>query len=238
MQNGKILVIEDNAHLRKFITNNLVKSGYQVFQADSLKTAYVELKAHVIDLVLLDLQLGQNDGMEILKTIRRQNKVLPVIIVSSITNVDMKVSGFDIGCDDYITKPFYIDELLGRVKRIFNRMRSERPPHPIITEEIISGPFVLDMKTFTLTKNGEIIQMRKKLFELMLFFVRNPEIVLSKEMLFDRAWEFLDGMNANSLYVHINQLRILIEDDPNNPHYIKTIRNAGYFYSPGNGNSI
>lgn len=215
-----------------------MKAGYEVFQAESLKTAYTELKAHLIDLVLLDLHLGQSDGIEILKTIRRQNKLLPVIIVSSITNLDMKVNGFDLGCDDYITKPFYIEELLSRIKRIFSRTREGHSSNPIITEEITSGPFILDIKTVTLTKNGKIIPLRKKLFDLMLFFMRNPEIVLSKEMLFDRAWEFLEGMNANSLYVHINQLRTLIEDDPDNPQFIKNIRNAGYFYTPGNGNSI
>ena len=232
MSNGTILVVEDNAHIRKFIVKNLLKQGYKAYEAETLKGAYYELKNNVIDLVLLDLYLGKNDGMEILRTIRRQNDILPVIIVSSITNVSMKIHGFEVGCDDYITKPFYIEELLCRVKRLLSRIRAPHLSNSIITEKIQSGPFVLDVKKFTLTKKDRVIPLRKKLFDLMLFFVCNPETIITKENLFERAWDFEDGMNSNNLYVHINELRKKIEDRDTKSHYIKNIRNVGYFYSP------
>lgn len=232
MEKACILVVEDNTHLRNFIAKNLIKSGYKVLESATLKTAYTNLNKHLIDLVLLDLQLDKNDGMEILTIIRRQNEQLPVIIVSSNTQLDTKIQGFQIGCDDYITKPFYIEELLSRVKRILQRTISLKSTKKRISKEICSGPFVLNTQDYTLKKNGNIIPLRKKLFDLMLFFVQNPKSVLSKENLFDQGWDSFSEMNANSLYVHINELRYLIEDDKSKPVYIKNIRNVGYYYSP------
>lgn len=232
MEKPCILIVEDNIQLRKFIAKNLLKSGYEVFEAESLKTAYNTLSKYLFDLVLLDLQLDQSDGMEILSIIRRQNAQLPVIIVSSNAQLETKLQGFDRGCDDYITKPFYIDELLSRVKRKLKTNTSLKSTNTIIMKEINSGPFVLNLKDYTLKKNGKIIPLRKKLFELMLFFVQNPKTVLSKKNLFDYGWDSFSSMNANSLYVHINDLRALIEDDKSKPVYIKNIRNVGYFYAP------
>lgn len=233
MDRHSILVVEDNDRLRRFIISNLTKAGYTVFEAESGKAAYTVLKEQYLDLILLDLRLGDLDGIEILKTIRRQDEDLPVIIVSSIVDQGVKLDGFEIGCDDYITKPFYIEELLGRVRRLLKRTRSHSGSNAGITERILSGPFTLDVKTLGVTKDGSPIPMRRKLFDLFLFFVRHPDTILSNEALFDRAWDSREGMNENSLYVHIRQLRTLIEEDPSEPRFIKTVRNAGYIYSPG-----
>ena len=233
MDRHSILVVEDNDRLRRFIISNLTKAGYTVFEAESGKAAYTVLKEQYLDLILLDLRLGDLDGIEILKTIRRQDEDLPVIIVSSIVDQGVKLDGFEIGCDDYITKPFYIEELLGRVRRLLKRTRSHSGSNAGITERILSGPFNLDVKTLGVTKDGSPISMRRKLFDLFLFFVRHPDTILSNEALFDRAWDSREGMNENSLYVHIRQLRTLIEEDPSEPRFIKTVRNAGYIYSPG-----
>jgi DNA-binding response OmpR family regulator len=233
MENSTILVIEDNGRLRKFVASSLIKAGYRVLQADSGKSAFDILKTEYLDLVLLDLRLGDMDGLEILRTIRRQDETLPIIIVSSIDDQDIKVGGFDLGCDDYITKPFYVEELLGRVKRLLKRrnFRDSLGIPATVLERIISGPFELDIKTLRVFKNGQALDMRKKLFDLFLFFVRHPDTILSNEALFNRAWDSREDMNENSLYVHIRQLRKLVEDEPAKPRYIQTIRNAGYIFS-------
>ena len=228
-----ILVIEDNKRLRKFIVSSLEKHGYESLEADSSKSAYEHLKNSYMDLVLLDLKLGEDDGIDILQTIRRQDEYLPVIIVSSIHDRDIKLDGFEIGCDDYITKPFYVDELIGRVRRIIKRSKGiDRAPAPIY-KNIDSGPFHLDVNALKVYKNGTEIHMRKKLFDIFLHLVRHPDTVFSIDQLHGYIWDSSQDVSENSFYVHIRQLRKLVEDDPSRPMYIKTIRNVGYLFSVG-----
>lgn len=237
MTNKTILVVEDSTRLRAFIADNLEAAGYSVIGAESGKEAYSALRDSCVDLVLLDLNLGDVNGLEILKTIRRQDENLPVIIVSSVTASGAKVNGFDTGCDDYITKPFYVDELLARVRRLLKKSNADERAAPAIVEVLKSGPFEINTVSMEIRKNGKPIELRKKLFDLFLFFIRNPDTVLTNEVLFARAWNDEDGVNDNSLYVHIRQLRLLLEDDPSRPHYIQTVRHSGYRYSADPSNS-
>jgi len=231
MENETILVVEDSDRLRRFIKSALTKEKYLVHEAPDVETAFRILKEECLDLVLLDLRLGERDGLDILTAIRRQDEELPVIIVSSIDDRQVKVGGFEIGCDDYITKPFYVDELLVRVRRLLKRRRP-RPAGTVLPgERLESGPFMLDLQSMQVHRNGEPLVMRRKLFELFVLFVRNEGAVLTPEMLFDRAWDSREEMNENSLYVHIRHLRTLVEEDPARPRYITTIRNSGYRYS-------
>ncbi|MFP4384957.1 MAG: response regulator transcription factor [Spirochaetia bacterium] len=231
MNSEKILVVEDNNRLRKLVVTALGEEGYNVFEADSGKRAYGLLKQEYLDMVLLDIRLGDLSGIDILRTIRRQDENLPVIIISSINDRHVKVDGFDIGCDDYITKPFYIDEMLSRVKRLLKRSKKVNGSKTVITNRITSGPFELDFETFTVFKNRNPVPMRKKLFDLLYYFIDHQDIVLSNETIFTQVWEDGEDMNENSLYVHIRHLRKLIEDDPSKPKYIQTVRKLGYKYS-------
>ena len=218
------------------MASSLTREGYQVQEAESGKEAYEQLKNNLLDLVLLDLRLNDANGIDILQTIRRQDDHLPVIIVSSINDRTMKVDGFEIGCDDYITKPFYVEELLVRVKRLLKRssngscssVRGKK-----IEEIIESGPFSLNIHAMEIKKEGKALEMRKKLFELFLFFLQNPDTVFSNEQIHNHVWGSREEFSENSLYVHIRQLRQIIEDDPAKPRYIKTVRKAGYRYSMG-----
>lgn len=232
MDKSTILVVEDNGRLRRFVSSNLKKNGYNVLEADSGKAAFEILKKSVPDLILLDLRLGDSNGIDILKTIRRQDE-LPVIIVSSIDSQNTKIDGFNIGCDDYITKPFYIEELLVRVKRLLERTEESKTQNNHIQETITSGPFTININSLSIYKNGKPIIMRKKLFEIFLFFVQNPEMIISYELLFNRIWGASESSRESSLYVHIRNLRSLIEDDPSKPKHIKTVKNSGYIYTPG-----
>lgn len=230
MEQESILIVEDNDRLRRFVSSALTKNGYKIFEAESGKAAYSVLKQNYLDLVLLDLKLGDVNGIEILKTIRRQDEKMPVIIISSVNDRNVKVDGFEIGCDDYITKPFYVDELLGRVKRLLKRTAHRVGSAVPISQRLISGPFEFEISSLSVYKNGTQIAMRKKLFDLFLYFVRHEGVILSNENLFNEVWDFREDLNDNSLYVHIRHLRSLIEDDPSKPLYIRTVRNAGYVY--------
>lgn len=232
MAKQTILVIEDNLKLRSYMKRHLESNGYTVTEASSGKDAFDRLKDIYFDLILLDLHLGDIDGMEILKTIRRQDELLPVIIVSSASNQDLKVTGFSSGCDDYITKPFYIEELIARVQRMLKKSAITNRPKIPLMKTLKSGPFTINLGSMEVTKNGKPLTMRKKLFSLFLHFVQNPGIVLSNNVLFSQVWDPSEEVNENSLYVHIRQLRALIEDNPDSPVYIRTVRNSGYRYTP------
>lgn len=232
MATKKILVVEDSSKLRAYIASNLNNAGYEVAEASSGQDAFDILKNGCIDLILLDLNLGDMNGMDLLKTVRRQDALLPVIIVSSITNHDSKLTGFSTGCDDYITKPFYVDELLARIQRMLDKAAITNRPAAPLDETIHSGPFTINVGTMEVTKNGTPLILRNKLFSLFLHFLRNPGLVLSNAVLFSQVWDPSEEINENSLYVHIRQLRSIVEDNPDKPSYIKTVRNAGYRYNP------
>lgn len=233
-----ILIVEDYEPIRSFIASTFKDAGHSVTEAATGREAYACLRSRLYDLVLLDLKLDDVDGMEILKTIRRQDESTPVMIVSSTQDLDTKVCGFEIGCDDYVTKPFHSAELVGRARRLLRRAKRQRSTpasegsRQPVQDQIETGPFSLDMRSFRVLKNGKPLEMRKKVFDLFLHFVKNPNVVLSKEILHRQAWPFEDEVNENSLYVHIHRLRSLIEDDPSSPVYLKTVRGVGFRFTP------
>lgn len=235
-QSAEILVIEDNEPVRRFIAAQLEQTGYTVREAGTGEEAFAVLRNRYLDLVLLDLKLGDVHGMEILRTIRRQNEDLPVMIVSSTQDLNVKVDGFDVGCDDYITKPFHVTELLGRIKRLLRRTARSRSGDAAedgtVVDGLTVGPFYLDLRNFTVSKYGRPLAMRKKLFDLFLHFARNPDVVVSKESLYENVWDVEDDISDNSLYVHIHQLRARIEDAPSHPVHLKTVRGLGFSFHP------
>lgn len=225
-----ILIVEDNLQLRKYIGKTLESSGYLVTLADSGESAISRLRHEDFDLVLLDLMLGDTHGLEILKLIRRQNEFLPVIIVSTCTDVSVKVDGFQIGCDDYLTKPFYSDELLVRVQRQLKRREQIRSKQNVqfIEEDLTLPPFSLNLRTCEVYKEGVLIEMRQKLFDILLFLAQSPNQTIAKETILHHCWENWEEASSNTLYVHIRQLRSLIEDNPDKPAFLQTVRGRGF----------
>ena len=233
MGQESILVVEDNDRLRKFMVKSLSEENYRMYEAADGKSAFKILRDTFLDLVMLDLKLGDVNGIDILQTIRRQDELLPIIIVSSIQDRETRVNGFEIGCDDFITKPFYVDELVGRVRRLLKRSANSDRLKNTISERLECGPFVIDIRSLSVYKNGVQLPMRKKLFQIFLHLVQHPNMIFSNEQLHRQVWDSLDEQNDNSLYVHIRQLRTLIEDDPSKPEFIKTVRRSGYMFTPG-----
>ncbi len=229
----KILVVEDSERLNDFIKVQLARNKYCVTQALNGKEAYEALKTSSFDLVILDLKLGDVDGLTILKTIRLQNKQIPVMIISSISDDHTKIEGFRIGCDDYLTKPFMSGEMLMRVRRMLERSELINVTPLPIQEIIESGPFKLNVGMQTVTKNDVDIPMRKKYFDILLFFVRHPNVAIPYRTLYEGIWNNSAEDSASvesSLYVNINNLRKLIEDE-GGPKVIQSVRKVGYMYS-------
>ncbi len=233
MTENSILFIEDDERFRKFTSVALEKEGYAIIQAQDGKTALTELKSRLIDLILLDLRLPDIDGLEILKTIRRNNDSVPVIIVSAVEDLKKKVMSFELGCDDYVVKPFYIEELVSRIRRVLKRAALQERI-PLVSEASLfeQGHFLFDLRMYSAEKSGQSLALRRKLFELLLFFAKHPSMVITKEIIHERVWGINIPLNENTLYVHIRQLRTIIEADASDPCYIRTIRKSGFCFYP------
>ena len=233
-----ILVIEDTANFNDYITQQLKKNGYDIVQCYGIEDASIALSNNYFSLVLLDLNLDGEDGMQILKKIRLQNKFLPVMIVSSIQDEKTKVEGFASGCDDFITKPFYMEELLQRIKRMITRLSYMSYEKKAIKTIYSSGIFEINTESRTLTKNNIPIPVRKKQFDIMLYFIQHPNVVLSFSKLYSEIWDSnsLDNEDPikieSNIYVNIHSLRTLIEDDPKNPHHLVSFNRTGYMFIP------
>ena len=228
-----ILVVEDSERLNDFISSQLEKSGYIITRALNGKQAFKCLQTSCYDLVILDIKLGDIDGLQILKTIRSQDKVLPVMIISSISDDETKIEGFRIGCDDYLTKPFYASDMLMRVERMIARSEIGGLQHVPVKQVITAGPFEVDVASQTLKKNGTIIPMRKKYFDIMVYFVNNQNVVIPFKTLYEQVWNKEapeQSVIESNLYVNIRNLRMLVEDDPSSPVFIQSVRDTGYIF--------
>ena len=226
-----VLVIEDQLALREYLRKILEKEAYRVLTASSGKEALALLKKQDPDIILLDLNLGDMDGREIITILRRQFDDVPIIVVSTFTEIDTKVNSFELGCDDYLTKPFYKEELLVRMKSLHTRYchKGSQEQYSAVEEETI-GPFCINYHTGQVLKNNCSIDMSNKLFNLLLYFIRNRNRILTKEQLLDRFWQEKENPTENTLVVHIHMLRSLIEEDPSKPDFLITRRGLGYYF--------
>ncbi len=236
LENELILIVEDSEDLNNFIAKNLRNQNYEVIQCFNAEEAYKQFAENLVSLVILDLNLGDGkNGLEILHTIRIQTKMLPVIIVSSIQNEKIKIKGFLEGCDDYIVKPFYIDELILRVKRMIEKCAFLGFEKKSIKEVYSCGIFKIDTSIQTVYKKEKEIPMRKKQFDMILYFIQNPNKILSFETIFQNVWNepIPDEKTLESnIYVNIKTLRNLIEDDKKNPKHIVSVSKCGYIFVP------
>ncbi len=235
-ENELILIVEDSEDLNNFIAKKLRSQNYEVVQCFSADETYKQLSKNSFSLVILDLNLGNGDnGMEILHSIRIQSKMLPVIIVSSIQNEKIKIQGFREGCDDYIIKPFYIEELILRVKRMLEKFSFSGFDKKPLEEVYSCGIFRVDTTKQTVYKMEKPIPMRKKQFDMILYFIQNPNKILSFETIFQNVWNepVPDEKTLESnIYVNIKSLRNLIEDDKKNPKHIVSVSKCGYIFAP------
>lgn len=224
-----ILIIEDDVNIAELERDYLQLNGYKV---DIIHDGELGLKKAVTgtyDLILVDLMLPNKDGYEIIKEIRKKLEV-PVIIVSAKSEDIDKIRGLGFGADDYLTKPFSPAELVARIKSHINRY--ERLKGKIITLDIISHRGLeINKAAHKVYVTGKEIQLTTKEYELLVFLAANPNIVFTKEQIFDNIWgEDYYGETA-TVAVHIQKIRKKIEKDPANPEYIETIWGAGYRFN-------
>ena len=223
----RILVVDDEVNIVELLKYNLQKEQYHVYTAESGEEGLAVLKNKPVDMAILDLMLPGIDGLELLKYIRRQNalKNMPVILLTAKdTEVD-KVIGLELGADDYLSKPFGIYELLARVKALFRRAGQSKEEQG---QQLIVGDLCIDPLTHIVKKGGQILDLAPKEFSLLVVFAQNLERVFTRDELLTKIWgmDFLG--ESRTVDVHIKNLRKKIEDNPEEPTTIKTVRGVGY----------
>lgn len=223
----KILIIEDDVSIADIEKDYLEANGYEVeLVYDGLKAMdkFVEYNP---DLVLLDLMLPGKDGFELCHEMRK-NKDVPILMVTAKTAISDKVVGLGLGADDFITKPFDPSELVARVKAHlarFDRLVSKVEKDEYVIE---FGNVRINLKSHEVYKNNVEVKMPVKEFELLQYLASQPNVVFSKEKLFEDIWGFDYLGDSATVTVHINRVREKIEDNPSKPRYIETVWGAGY----------
>ncbi|OYD08396.1 response regulator transcription factor [Paludifilum halophilum] len=225
----KVLVVDDEPSIVKLVQFNLEKEGYQVVVATDGQRALSKVKQEKPDLVVLDLMLPEVDGLEVCKQLRRENRQLPILMLTAKTEEFDKVLGLELGADDYMTKPFSPRELVARVKTIFRRMEAVREGavHES-NKEFRVGELVIDPEGYEVLRNGEIVDLTPKEFELLIYLANHRGRVLSRDQLLNAVWDYDYIGDTRIVDVHVSHLREKVEVDSRNPVYIKTVRGIGY----------
>jgi DNA-binding response OmpR family regulator len=216
----RILVIEDQPHLLRSIARTLEESGFEVLAADTLKAARSQMSPD-IDLVILDLMLPDGYGLDWLSELRMAGSRPPVLVLTARDAIKDRVAGLDAGADDYLVKPFAVDELLARIRVLLRRESGARPT--VLT----LGDLRVDLLTRTAIRGRERLDLQNRQFELLVFLLKNANRVVSREMIARAVWKEETATWTNVIQVHINQLRKKLER-PGEPALLHTIRGEGY----------
>ncbi len=229
IEKKKVLIIEDDVDIANLEKDYLEINNYDVDICDDGKNALDIIKNNIIDCVILDLMLPNVSGFDICKEIRKISQI-PVIIVSAKTEPSDIILGLGLGSDDYVKKPFDPQELVARVNSHITRYDSIKSIEK--HEDVISFDNIkIYKKNYKVEVNGEEVRLANKEFELLLFLASNPNIVFSKETLFEKIWGYNFVADTATITVHINRIREKIEENPNKPKLIETVWGAGYRFN-------
>ncbi|AZO94853.1 response regulator transcription factor [Halocella sp. SP3-1] len=227
MSKEKILIADDEEYIRKIIKKTLSRENMIIFEANCGKKVLNIMAQKPFDLIILDIMIGDIDGLDIIKKIRTDGIHIPIILITGkkIKDYD-KILGLGIGADDYITKPFNPAVLCAHVKAHLRRNKNLNSLKQQ-TKELIVEPFRLNLDTYKLYKNEKEISLSAKELMMIKFFMENPNQVFSKEQLYQNIWGD-SFINDNSIMVYINHLRHKIETNPKKPKFIQTVWGIGY----------
>jgi len=226
----KILVIEDEISLRETLAYNLEKQGYTVETSGDGIQGLQQARRMLPDLILLDVMLPGMDGFDICRTLRQEMDIPILMLTARVDEID-RVVGLELGADDYITKPFSMRELLARVKtrlRVLNLMREKIPPQPEEEKRMVLGNLEINLERHEASLSGNVLALKPKEFELLVYLAQNVRRALSREHLLEHVWGWEYVGETRTVDVHIHWLREKIEPDPAQPSRIITVRGSGY----------
>ena len=218
----KILVVDDERAVRESLRRALELEGYEIELADDGVAALAALEdGDDPDAMILDVLMPGVDGLEVARQVRRGGSRLPILMLTARVEVGDRVAGLDAGADDYVTKPFALEELLARVRALLRRA------HEGDNEKLVFADLELDPGTREVERGGDQIELTRTEFSLLELFMRNPRQVLTRSVIFERVWGYDFGFGSNSLDVYIGYLRRKTEARER-PRLIQTVRGVGY----------
>ena len=228
----KVLLVEDEKSIAEGIIYNLKNEGLKVTHVDDGKIAIDIFNEEYFDLLILDIMLPEVSGLEICKTIRKSSNV-PIIMLTAIDDENDKITGLEMGADDYITKPFSVKELISRVKAVLRRTKDSELLYAIdedlnFAKEITIGNIAMNPLRYEAKIDNEVIELRPREFELLYYLCENAGNIVSRDKLFSKVWGYSFAGNSKTLDVHIQRIRERIEVNPKSPKRLVTIRGVGY----------
>jgi two-component system alkaline phosphatase synthesis response regulator PhoP len=223
-----VLVVEDEEALLFTLAHNLRREGYRVVTANRGDDALRLARESAPDLVILDLMLPGLDGLQVCRLLRRDLHI-PILILTALGGEADRVLGLDMGADDYMAKPFGMRELMARVRALLRRAATAPPPQ-MGGEPVISGNLQLDPERREARLGGNLVRLKPKEFELLLFLAQRPGRVFTREQILDEVWGYDFDGGSRTVDVHVRWLRQKVERDPANPERIKTVRGSGYLF--------
>lgn len=221
-----ILLIDDDREILELVGKYLKREGYRSLFASTARDGLRLAQTEKPDIVILDVILPDADGMDICRILRSE-MTIPILLISAKGEDADKVLGLGLGADDYLTKPFSLNELIARIKAQLRRQefhfREEKN-----NDQVHCGPLEINLKSMDVTLNGTPLHLTLKEFELLAFFCTHVDRVFSREELYEKVWGNEALGDSRTVMVHVSRLREKIETDPNKPHYLKTVWGSGY----------
>lgn len=217
----KILLLEDNEKLANAVYKKLVDNSYSVDMFFNAEEGLYALDTSEYDLLVLDLGLPDIDGIEVIKKLRKLNSVLPILIISARDELDQRILGLDTGADDYLCKPFELNEVLARVQALLRRSKYH------VSNELVYNNLVFDIKNRTLKKDSEYVELSKRELAIFENLLANVDTVLSKENIVEHISTFTDTIEPSSVETYISRIRKKLGESIN----LKTARGLGYILS-------
>jgi DNA-binding response OmpR family regulator len=223
----KILVVEDEAELRSTIISFLSEEGFRCEYAQTLETAAEKIDLYLYDMLLLDIGLPDGNGLDLIKSLTQEHPQTGIIIVSARNSISDKISGLDLGADDYLSKPFNLTELNSRIKSVLRRLKCEGK------KVITVGRLCVSPDNREVFANNQPVTLTKKEFDLLIFFISNPKRVLTKEAIAEHLWgDFADSADSfDFVYSQIKNLRRKIVEKTGTD-YFKNVYGTGYIFNP------
>jgi len=221
----RILVIEDEPAMVRMVERGLTAHGHQVLSAETGEEGLLFIKTESIDLVLLDIMLPGQDGYQVLKAIRGLRSNLPVIMLTARDDMGSKISALDGGADDYVTKPFFFEELLARIRALTRRADQQQ------ASSLDCGDLRIDLLSHRVWRGGRQVELSRREFALLEYFTRNQGHLLSRQQILAAVWEYDFEGESNVVDVYVRYLRNKL-DREGEPSLFTTVRGSGYRFDP------
>ena len=222
-----VLVVDDEPIVRDVVVRYLEQEGFRTLQAADGDTARMLLEQEEPSLVVLDLMLPGTDGLALCRWIRGRSH-LPVIMVTALGEESDRLTGLDLGADDYLTKPFSPKELVARVKAVLRRSTNGAPK----AERIEIAHLSIDASRREVTRRGEPLTLTTLEFDLLWFLAGHPNRVFTRRELMNNVWGYNSALDTGTVTVHVRRLRAKVEDDPSRPRHLETVWGSGYRFTP------